>query len=214
MNSKKRFLCFCLSLLVYFIPATVQGQPDVLKPENENEARLNRLQPPDAVMDIIGVKPNMVVAEIGAGRGRYVVQLAVRVGQNGKVFAEDIDDNALVYLKERCRRGGLKNVEAILGEVMDPRLPAGQVDLIWIVSSYHHFADPISLLRHARSALKPGGRLAIGEWSSADEIKQHGTSPHKIAEQMRAAGFTLERVDTSFQANDFLIHLFRITESR
>ncbi len=63
----------------------------VLAPENANEARLNSLQPPAKVLDVIGVRPGMTVAEIGAGRGRYAVQLAVRVGPGGKVYAEDID---------------------------------------------------------------------------------------------------------------------------
>lgn len=189
---------------------SAQEHAGVLTPENANEARLNGLQPPDRVLDIIGVKPGMVVAEIGAGRGRYAVQLAVRVGRAGRVYAEDIDADALEHLRRRCRRWGLANVETVLGEVTDPKLPAGQLDLIWIVSSYHHFDDPVALLRRARSALKPEGRLAIGEWISIHETDRQGTTSENIIQQMESAGYALERIETIFKANNFLIYLFRL----
>jgi ubiquinone/menaquinone biosynthesis C-methylase UbiE len=189
-------------------------QTDVLTPENANEARLNRLQPPDRVMDVIGVRPGMTVAEIGAGRGRYTVQLAVRVGRSGKVYAEDIDATALAYMRQRCRRWGLENVEVVQGDANDPKLPAGQLDMIWIVSSYHHFDDPVALLRKARSALKPDGRLAIGEWISINEIGRHGTTSENIIKQMKTAGYAFERIDKFLKANNFLIYLFHIDGSQ
>jgi ubiquinone/menaquinone biosynthesis C-methylase UbiE len=189
-------------------------QTDVLTPENANEARLNRLQPPDRVMDVIGVRPGMTVAEIGAGRGRYTVQLAVRVGRSGKVYAEDIAADALAYMRQRCRRWGLENVEVVQGDANDPKLPAGQLDMIWIVSSYHHFDDPVALLRKARSALKPDGRLAIGEWISINEIGRHGTTSENIIKQMKTAGYAFERIDKFLKANNFLIYLFHIDGSQ
>ena len=191
-------------------PGAAAGLPDVLAPENDNEARLNRLQPPDQVLDAIGVRPGMTVAEIGAGRGRYAVQLAVRVGPAGRVYAEDIDAAALDHLRRRCPRWGLEHVEVILGDVTDPKLPPGRLDLIWIVSSYHHFDDPVALLRRARSALKPGGRLAIGEWITIRESRtaRHDTSEN-IIRQVESAGYPLERTETFLKENNFLIHLFR-----
>jgi len=191
-----------------------QGQKGVLAPENANEARLNRLQPPDKVMDAIGVSPGMVVAEIGAGRGRYVVQFAVRVGENGKVYAEDIDAAALQYLEKRCDRWGLKNVETILGDVTEPKLPEGKLDLIFVISAYHHFEDPVALLRNARSALKPDGKLAIGEWFPTDERPRSGTPPEKMEAQMNAAGYRLERLETFLKANRMYIYIFRIDDKR
>lgn len=192
---------------------TAQKQQSVLAPEDANEARLNYLQPPDKVMDAIGVFPGMVVAEIGAGRGRYVVQLAVRVGENGKVYAEDIDSAALKHLEKRCERWDLKNVETILGDVIDPKLPEGELDLIFIISSYHHFEDPIALLRNARSALKPDGKLAIGEWFPTDERPQSGTTPEQMESQMKDAGYKLERIETFLKANRMYIYIFRIDDS-
>lgn len=189
-----------------------QEQKGVLAPENANEARLNRLQPPDKVMDAIGLSPGMVVAEIGAGRGRYAVQFAVRVGEHGKVYAEDIDAAALKYLEKRCERWGLKNVETILGDVTDPKLPEGKLDLIFVISAYHHFEDPVALLRNARSALKPKGILAIGEWFPTDERPRSGTPPEKMEAQMKAAGYKLECLETFLKANRMYIYIFRMSD--
>ena len=188
---------------------SAQEQQSVLAPENTNEARLNRLQPPDQVMDAIGVVPGMVVAEIGAGRGRYVVQLAVRVGESGKVYAEDIDAVALRYLEKRCERWGLENVEAILGDVTDPKLPEGELGLIFIISAFHHFEDPVALLRNARSALKPEGKLAVGEW-----LGRSGTPPKKLESQMNAAGYKLERIESFLKANNMYIYVFCIDDTQ
>jgi ubiquinone/menaquinone biosynthesis C-methylase UbiE len=202
-------------IILAFLMASVaaqdtQKQQDVLTPDNANEARLNRLQPPGQVMNAIGIVPGMVVAEIGAGRGRYVVQFAVRVGESGKVYAEDIDAAALRYLEKRCERWELENVETILGDVTDPKLPDGELDLIFVISAYHHFSDPIALLRNARSALKPGGKLAIGEWFPTDERPRSGTTPEQMENQMNAAGYRLERIETFLEANRMYIYVFRI----
>lgn len=206
-----------ITILIFLITSVAaqdaREKQGVLAPEDANEARLNSLQPPDKVMDAIGVSPGMVVAEIGAGRGRYVVQLAVRVGENGKVYAEDIDAEALKYLEKRCARWGLENVETVVGDVMDPKLPEGKLDLIFVISSYHHFEDPVALLRNARSALKPDGVLAIGEWFPTDE-SPGGTSPEKLEAQMNAAGYRLERLETFLKANRLYIYIFGIDNKR
>jgi SAM-dependent methyltransferase len=183
-----------------------QDTQSVLRPENANEARLNRLQPPDQVMDAIGIQPGMVGAEIGAGQGRYVVQLAVRVGESGKIYAEDIDAEALRHLEGRCERWGLTNVESILGSVTDPKLPEGELDFIFVISAYHHFADPIALLRNARASLKPDGMLAIGEWLQS-------TSPEELEAQVSSAGYKLERTETFLEANGLYIYVFRIDDA-
>jgi ubiquinone/menaquinone biosynthesis C-methylase UbiE len=200
---------FLLFAFVGAFPGASAERPGVLAPENANEARLNRLQPPGKVLDVIGVRPGMTVAEIGAGRGRYVVQLAVRVGREGKVYAEDIDAAALEHLRRRCRRWQLENVEVILGDIADPKLPPARLDMIWIVSSYHHFADPVTLLRRARSALKPGGRLAIGEWVTIHEAGRQNKSSAQIINEVESAGYVLERVDPFLKGNNFLIYIFR-----
>jgi SAM-dependent methyltransferase len=201
-------------LLMIFLDTTTaayafQDWEGALKPDNFNEARLNRLQPPDRVMDAIGLMPGMTAAEIGAGRGRYVMHFANRVGRSGKVYAEDIEADALAYLKKRCERWGVDNVETVLGDVMNPKLPQGSLDLIFVISSYHHFEDPVELLRNARSALKPTGILAIGEWLPEDENSREASTPEKMTAQMKEAGYRLERTETFLKANNMYIYIFR-----
>ena len=91
-----------------------QAVQDTSRLTEFGERRANEIQPPNLVMDILGIRPGMVIGEVGAGRGRVTVHLAVRVGEKGKVYANDIDPRAIESLEKRCRRLGLANVETIL----------------------------------------------------------------------------------------------------
>jgi ubiquinone/menaquinone biosynthesis C-methylase UbiE len=214
VNLKRVFIIFIIAFLLLPISGISQQTKGVLDPENDNEARLNRLQPPEKVMDAVGIAPGMVLAEIGAGRGRYVVQLAVRVGETGKVYAEDIDAAALKHLENRCEKWGLFNVETILGDVRNPKLPVEQLDLIFVISSYHHFKDPIALMHNARSALKTDGRLAIVEWLPWDKNDREGTKPEDIEAQMKAAGYGLISTERLEVAKPLNIYIFRSFEAK
>ncbi|MCJ7682316.1 MAG: class I SAM-dependent methyltransferase, partial [Candidatus Aminicenantes bacterium] len=75
------------------------------------------------------------------------------------------------------------------------------------ISTYHHFEDPVGLLKNARSSLKQNGTLAIGEWLKA-------TSQEKVIEQVEAAGFRLERIETFLKENDLYIYLFKINTEK
>jgi SAM-dependent methyltransferase len=204
---RKQKILFILVMLLFIWGYAYQNK-GVLEPENSNEARLNRLQPPEQVMDAIGVKPGMTVAEIGAGRGRYVVQLAVRVGKTGKVYAEDINARSLEHLKKRCQKWGLTNVKTILGEEVDPKLPENELDMIFIISSYHHFSDPVALLRNARSAIKPGGTLVIAEWLPFAKSQERYPTPQKLKSQVKAAGYRFIRTDPLLKKSNMLIYIF------
>jgi len=193
--------------------AAAQTERNRLAPDNEREARTNERQPPDKVMDIIGLGVGMSIAEIGAGRGRVVIHLADRVGPAGKVYAEDIDADALRYLMERCRRSAFNNVETILGDVADPKLPLGALDLILIVGSYQHFADPVTLMRNARGALKANAHVAIVD-RFAEKDSQYAVSEKTMLTQMERAGFALQRIDESLETTGGgYVYLFRLRPS-
>jgi SAM-dependent methyltransferase len=166
--------------------------------EESWERRDNERQPPIKVMDALGIKPGMSVGEVGAGRGRYTVYLADRVGPAGKVYAEDIDRDSLDVLRARIKRTGLGNTEVILGEVEDPLFPKKTLDVVIMVLSYHHLARPVALLKNLIPSLKPGAVVAVLD---PDAVKDPGsraseyTSKEKIEREAGQAGFELVRVE-------------------
>jgi len=61
---------------------------------------------PERVMDVVGVKPGMIIGEVGAGSGYFTFKLAKRVEESGHVFANDISSSALRSLGEKCEKEG------------------------------------------------------------------------------------------------------------
>lgn len=117
-------------------------------------------QQPEKVMDALGIYDGARVADLGAGGGWFTIRLAHRVGQNGIVFAEDIQREMIESIKRRVLQHGLANVQTILGTPEDPRLPLG-LQAVLMVDTYPQLRDPLSLLRNVAKALAPSGRLGI-----------------------------------------------------
>jgi predicted methyltransferase len=128
--------------------------------ESERSRRRDEWQRPGEVMDAMGVKPGHRVADIGSGFGYFTFRLAARVGAQGKVYAVDIDQEAVNKVRQRKEREKLEQVEPILGESADPHLP-NDLDAVLIVDSYHEFREYDQTMRAVFRALKPGGRLVI-----------------------------------------------------
>jgi ubiquinone/menaquinone biosynthesis C-methylase UbiE len=118
-------------------------------------------QMPARVMDEIGVKPGMTVADVGAGDGWFTFYLAERVGSSGRVIAEDIDARALEAVRGRCAQEKVSNVSVLVGETEDPKLPAGAVDLALMVNVLTSMGNTRAFLGNLAKGLKPEGRLVI-----------------------------------------------------
>jgi ubiquinone/menaquinone biosynthesis C-methylase UbiE len=172
------------------------------------EKEYNEWQPPEKIMDAMGLQPGMVIGEIGAGGGRFTIWFADRVGESGKVYANDIDMGALIHLKKRCKKHNFTNVFPRVGKGTDPNIPAGVLDIAFMIGTYHHLDKPVELIRNIIPTLKPDGMLVIVEndpeksgWTS------HTTPKDILIEQVGQAGFELKKMDT-FLARDY-IYFFR-----
>lgn len=124
-------------------------------------------QQPEKIMDAIGVKPGMVIADVGAGRGYFAFKLAKRAGPEGKVYATDIEEDPLKMIRDRVQRENIDNLVTILGKPDDPGLPKAQIDIVLMVHVFHiviHEQDPLALLENIRPCLKPNGLLVLVQW--------------------------------------------------
>src|SRR5438477_1680294 len=102
----------------------------------EAAGRDERLQI-NRVMEMLGIEPGKNVADIGAGSGWFTVRAARRVAETGKVYAVDINPEAVRYIDERAKKEQLHDVVTILGKEDDPLLPAGQIDVVLVLKTYH-----------------------------------------------------------------------------
>ena len=127
-------------------------------------------QKPDAVIHALKLKEGQVVADIGAGSGYFTVRLARAVGQKGQVFAVDIDEGMLGYLRQRLAQEKIANVQVMQVPPHDPLLIDGSLDLAFICNTYHHLEDREVYLRKLRKALKPDGRLVIVDFYKKEGI--------------------------------------------
>jgi ubiquinone/menaquinone biosynthesis C-methylase UbiE len=164
---------------------------------------------PDEALDIIGIKKGSTVADIGAGSGYMTIRMARRVGANGIVYANDIQQPMLDLLDRRLKKGKIANVRPILGTPDDPKLPAESVEMALLVDVYHEFSQPQAMLRHLHAALKTGGRLVLLEYRKEDPAipirPEHKMSVAEAKMEVEAEGFKLGRVDDSLPRQHVLI---------
>jgi len=147
------------------------------------------------LLKALGLQRGEVVADIGCGNGFYTLKLAKLVGPEGKVIAVDIQREMLEFLKEAAAAEGIKNIDPVLGTVIDPKLPEGSVDLVLLVDVYHEFSHPEQMLAAIRKSLKPTGRVALAEFRAEDPkvpIKPlHKMSKAQILKEFPPNGFKL-----------------------
>jgi ubiquinone/menaquinone biosynthesis C-methylase UbiE len=183
-----------------------QEQWGTLVQVEKNEVELNKLQPPDKVMNAIGVKPGMIIGDIGAGAGRWSVLLAVRVGPEGKILANDIDENGLKLIRERCRKYNIPNIETIQGTVEETGFPERSLDMAFMVYVYHHLEKPISLMKKLHSKLKKNGTVVIITGDPDKGVWKGLPDKEELRKQFNEAGYELIHSE-DFLPRDYLLIL-------
>ena len=139
-----------------------QGAGWLERPEREREEGVSKL------MKSLEVKEGQSVADFGAGSGHHTVKLAKLVGPKGKVYAVDIQKEMIELMRQRAKKEKLDNIELVLSEEKDPKLPAAGIDMILMVDVYHELTYPYEVTVELVKALKPGGRLIFVEFRLED----------------------------------------------
>jgi ubiquinone/menaquinone biosynthesis C-methylase UbiE len=173
-------------------PMSHLGASWLVRPERELEENATR------AFDQLQLVAGMQVCDLGCGNGYWTLPIANKIGVDGKVYAVDIQVEMLQQLKARLGRSRIRNVEPVLGDVDDPRLPGDlSLDLVLLVDVYHEFSHPESMLWAIRNSLGPEGVVALLEYREEDPdvpIKPlHKMSKPQIMREYEANGFKLVR---------------------
>jgi len=149
------------------------------------------------LLDALELKPGQTVCDLGCGNGFYTLELARRVGPEGTVYAVDIQPEMLRLLVARARQAKLFNIRPVLGTVIDPRLPTGEVDLVFCVDVYHEFSHPELMLTRIRESLRKDGQIVLAEFRGEDPavpIKPlHKMTKAQVKQELEPNGFELVR---------------------
>jgi predicted methyltransferase len=165
------------------------------------------------IVDAVGLRPGMTVADIGAGTGLFARLFAQRVGPTGRVWATDVSRWAVLKTGVLARAEHLGNLGAVASADGDTGLEPGSLDVAFLCDAYHHFGKPWSMLRSIYRALRPGGRLVI-----VDYERVPGRSPAWVLEHvpprfdkatvindLKDAGFHLRDEETFLSQNYLLV---------
>jgi predicted methyltransferase len=197
----KRFTIFIPALVLLFLFSNLVTAQNKHRDSTQN---------PEAIMDTIGVKEGMVIGEAGAGEGYFTFWLSKRVGEIGKIYANDIKERVLKKIKKRCEREGITNIKTIVGKQNDPLFPKGELDMVVMMLAFHEFENHVKWLENVKSSMKSNATLVIIERDPEKTGSGYGHFMKKdeILETMKKANFELVRLET-FLKNDN-IFIFRL----
>jgi ubiquinone/menaquinone biosynthesis C-methylase UbiE len=186
--------------------AHVMGPGGIIWLERAEREREER---PQLVLDTLQIQPGQTVVDLGCGSGYYAFRMSKLVGPNGKVFAVDIEERMLQFVRERAQREAITNVTPIRSTASDPNLPPESVDLLLMVDVYHELEFPFEVMQKVREALKPGGRVALVEYRAEDPkvmIKEvHKMTQKQIIKEMKAVGLRHSKTITTLPVQHLAI---------
>jgi ubiquinone/menaquinone biosynthesis C-methylase UbiE len=140
---------------------------------------------PHKKLQEIGVKEGMVFLDVGCTLGFYSFPASQLVGENGLVYALDINSQFLQRIENKARKTGRSNIKTIKADACETGLPNASVDTVFLHLVLHDIKDKEAAIKDFYRISKKQGRLVIDEENimPLEDIK-------KLAED---AGFTFSK---------------------
>jgi FkbM family methyltransferase len=141
------------------------------------------------------IKPDIVVADIGAGTGLFTRLFAKEVGHKGKVYAVDIAPKFVAHIERTSKEAEIKNVVGVVCTAQSAKLPPNSIDLAFICDTYHHFEFPLKTMASIHEALRPGGQVIVIDFhriegKSREWVLSHVRAGQKtVTEEIVSSGF-------------------------
>jgi len=212
-NSSQLLLITLLGALLPALPAAAQSPHthdhsfgDAQKwAQIFDDPQRDKWQKPHEVIQVLNLKPDAVVADIGSGTGYFSARFANRA-PGGRVYGIDTEPDMVKYLAERAKREGLKNITAVQAKPGDPQLPE-KADLVILVDVYHHIEDRERYFRQLQNSLKAGGRVAVIDFrmdSLDGPPKAARIAPDRVKAEFEKAGYVLV-VEHAFLPNQYFL---------
>jgi ubiquinone/menaquinone biosynthesis C-methylase UbiE len=123
---------------------------------------------PEIILQTIGLRVGMTFADIGSGDGFFTFLASKIVGENGKVYATDIDPLAIKRLNDKAKKEDIRNITATAGKAEETVFCKDCVDVLFFSMDLHDFDDPAKVLHNAHEMVKPSGLVADLDWKKIE----------------------------------------------
>lgn len=184
-----------LATVTIFVTALAVSSVLHAQSASENAADAERL------VKVLDIHTGSIVGEIGAGGGELTIALAKVVGESGRVLTNELNAKSLAKIGTAAADAGVRNVTLVEGHDNDTNLPATCCDAIFMRSVYHHFGDPPQMNASLLASLKPGGRLAVIDFTPPPGGENppgrrgldnhHGVTPATVERELKQVGFEI-----------------------
>jgi tRNA A58 N-methylase Trm61 len=175
----------------------------------------------DQVLEKLDIKEGMIVADVGAGNGKFSVKIARIVGLEGHVYANEIDEDRIQKIESLIEEKKIENITIIHGEEEDAVLPV-KVDFIVLKFVYHHLSSPDNFINNLLKYLNPGGRLAViaadinhdnPDRENKEDRDPCISDPEKTKKAIEQSGFQFEKREDVKQSKEVdYILIFKASE--
>ena len=124
---------------------------------------------PYKILEQAGLKLDQTILEVGCGPGHYTIPASKIVGENGFIYAIDINPFAIESVNKKVKKAGVKNVEGIVISVYDTGLEDQSIDLAFLFG-VRHVLDYIKVKKEMSRIIKTDGILATQKWGQNKKL--------------------------------------------
>jgi ubiquinone/menaquinone biosynthesis C-methylase UbiE len=164
---------------------------------------------PQEVINSLGIKEGDIIADIGSGGGYYSFEFAKLIGEKGKVFAVDTEQNLLDHIKNEINKHKLTNVETVLIKDNGTALLTNGFDLIFLRNVFHHLPEPFKFFGNIKKYLKLNGRIAIIDYKkyrfNLFRLGKHFVAESEIVDTMTKCGYSISKKFDFLLEQSFII---------
>ena len=188
MTSHVRFGRTLALLVTLLVPATIAA---IQRAQSDSVAT-------EKIFEALAISEGHTVCEVGAGDGELSIAAAKLVGADGRVYTSELGDDRVKALRQKIAASGLSHITVVEGDATKTQFPDAACDALFMRNVYHHFADPAAMNASIAASVKPGGRVAVVDFTPpgkeaetpADRGKDgmHGISAESLSRELKEAG--------------------------
>jgi ubiquinone/menaquinone biosynthesis C-methylase UbiE len=151
------------------------------------------------IFEALALRDGATVCEMGAGDGELSLAAAKIVGDGGRVYTSELGDSRVKALQKAA--AGQPRIAVVAGDPAGTNFPEGACDALFMRNVYHHFETPESVTRSMFASMRPGGRVAVVDFTppgteartpaDRDKDDMHGVTPETVSRELKAAGFAV-----------------------